>query len=135
MGKLSAADGKVSLVATLKQSFDYCTEALAKVDDSALALEVSMFGHPSHQSRGAMMIVLAADWADHYSTAASYLRLNGILPPRGGPQEVGRPATSSGCLRGSSAARRLYRYTQPFHGPWCLTLPADRGRFVDHPAV
>jgi len=88
LGKLSAADGKVSLVATLKQSFDYCTEALAKVDDSALAVEVSMFGHPSHQSRGAMMIVLAADWADHYSTAASYLRLNGILPPRADPKKL-----------------------------------------------
>ena len=86
LGKLSAADGKVSIVATLKQSFGYCTEALAKVDDSALALEVSMFGHPSHQSRGAMMIVLAADWADHYSTAASYLRLNGILPPTADPK-------------------------------------------------
>ena len=25
------------------------------------------------------------DWADHYSTAASYLRLNGILPPTAAP--------------------------------------------------
>jgi hypothetical protein len=87
LGKLSAADGKVSLVATLKQSFDYCTEALAKVDDSALALEVSIFGRPSHQARGAMMIVIATDWADHYSTAASYLRLNGILPPTADPKK------------------------------------------------
>jgi hypothetical protein len=86
-GMLSAADGKVSLVATVKQSFDYRTEALAKMDDSALALEVSMFGHPSHQSRGAMLIVIAADWADHYSTAASYLRPNGILPPTADPKK------------------------------------------------
>jgi hypothetical protein len=27
------------------------------------------------------MITIATDWADHYSTAASYLRLNSILPP------------------------------------------------------
>jgi hypothetical protein len=27
------------------------------------------------------MVEIAADWADHYSTAASYLRLNGLLPP------------------------------------------------------
>jgi hypothetical protein len=28
-----------------------------------------------------MMILTAADWADHYSQAAIYLRLNGLLPP------------------------------------------------------
>jgi hypothetical protein len=33
------------------------------------------------RSRVAAMVTIATDWADHYSTAASYLRLNGILPP------------------------------------------------------
>jgi hypothetical protein len=31
------------------------------------------------------MIDIVADWADHYSTEASYLRLNGILPPSAQP--------------------------------------------------
>jgi hypothetical protein len=57
------------------------------VNDSQLGDEVTMFGRPSGQSRAAMMIILAADWADHYSTAASYLRLNGILPPTAQPKK------------------------------------------------
>jgi hypothetical protein len=32
-------------------------------------------------SRGQVLVVIATDWADHYSTAAGYLRLNSILPP------------------------------------------------------
>ena len=31
--------------------------------------------------------LIAADWADHYSTAASYLRMNGILPPTAQPKK------------------------------------------------
>jgi hypothetical protein len=27
------------------------------------------------------LMALIADWADHYSTQASYLRLNGLVPP------------------------------------------------------
>jgi hypothetical protein len=34
-----------------------------------------------------VMVTLAVDWADHYSTAASYLRLNGILPPSAQPKK------------------------------------------------
>jgi hypothetical protein len=37
------------------------------------------------RSRASTVITLVADWANHYSTAASYLRLNGILPPRAQP--------------------------------------------------
>jgi hypothetical protein len=46
-----------------------------------------MAGRPSGQSRAMMMLVIATDWADHYSTAASYLRLNGILPPTAQPKK------------------------------------------------
>ena len=85
--KMSPTDSKEALVASVKRSFDYCTEALAKVDDSRLAEEVSMFGRGAGLSRGGAMLVLAADWADHYSTAASYLRLNDILPPSAQPKK------------------------------------------------
>jgi uncharacterized damage-inducible protein DinB len=86
MQKMSATDSKDALVASIKRSFDYCTEALGKADDSRLAEEVTMFGRQAGLSRAAVMLILAADWADHYSTAASYLRLNDILPPSAQPK-------------------------------------------------
>jgi hypothetical protein len=79
--KLPDPDAKDTLVAAIKRSFDYCAEALAKVNDSQLAEEVTMSGRRTGLSRAAAMITIATDWADHYSTAASYLRLNSILPP------------------------------------------------------
>ncbi|PYR92258.1 MAG: hypothetical protein DMF84_14205 [Acidobacteria bacterium] len=79
--KLSGSDVKDALVRAIKQSFDYCTEAVAKANDSHLGDEVTMFGRRTGLSRAAAMITIATDWADHYSTAASYLRLNGIMPP------------------------------------------------------
>jgi hypothetical protein len=85
--KLSGTDAKDALVAAIKRSFDYCSESLAKVQDSTLGEEVSMFGRKVGQSRAAAMITIATDWTDHYSTAASYLRLNGILPPTAQPKK------------------------------------------------
>ena len=85
--KLSDAEPKDSLVAAIRKSFDYCADGLAKVTDAQLGEQASMFGRPIPQSRGAAMVTIAVDWADHYSTAASYLRLNGILPPTASPQK------------------------------------------------
>jgi hypothetical protein len=87
LGKLSGTDVKDALVAAIKRSFDYCTEVLAKVNDSQLGDEVTIFGRRTGQSRAAAMITIATDWADHYSTAASYLRLNGVLPPSAQPKK------------------------------------------------
>ena len=78
---LSPAEPKEALVAAIKRSFDYCTEGLAKVQDAVLGEEASLFGRRTGMSRGAALVTIATDWTDHYSTAASYLRLNGILPP------------------------------------------------------
>ena len=87
LGKLAESDGKDVLVGAIKQSFEYCTEALAKVNDAQLGEEVTMFGRRTGLSRADAIITIAADWADHYSTAASYLRLNGILPPTAQPKK------------------------------------------------
>lgn len=73
-------DGKDKLVEDMKASFDYCGSALAKADDSKLGEEIPWFGK-SQQTRAFVMVALAADLADHYSMAAAYLRLNGMLPP------------------------------------------------------
>jgi len=78
--KLSETDPKDKLVGQLKASFDYCTQSLAKADDSNLGEQLTMRG--DHKaSRAAAMIALTNDFADHYSMAATYLRLNGLLPP------------------------------------------------------
>jgi hypothetical protein len=78
---------KDTLVAAIAQSFTACTDALAKVTDAQLGEEVSMMGRRTGQSRAAAMITITNDWADHYSTAAAYLRLNGLLPPTAQPKK------------------------------------------------
>jgi len=74
------SDGKDKLVAALKGSFDYCADALSKMDDSKLGEVTEVF--PGHQaSRAWASAVLASSWADHYAEASMYIRLNGVLPP------------------------------------------------------
>jgi len=85
--KLAETDPKEALLAALKRSFDYCSEGLSKVADTQLGDEVSILGRRTGQSRAVAMITIANDWADHYSTAASYLRLNDILPPTAQPKK------------------------------------------------
>ncbi len=77
---LKGTDGKERLVAALKASFDFCSTALGKVDDSKLGDTVELFGG-REGPRAFALIALTNDWADHYSAAAMYLRLNGLLPP------------------------------------------------------
>jgi hypothetical protein len=76
-------DGKDKLVAEVKASFDYCSTVLAKVDDSRLGEEVPLF----NRTRANVMMFLTADLADHYSTAAMHLRLNGLVPPTAKPKK------------------------------------------------
>lgn len=80
MPELSESDGKDKLLAAMKASFDFCATALAKVDDSKLGDTVDLFGG-RQGPRAFALIALTNDWADHYSAAAQYLRLNGLLPP------------------------------------------------------
>lgn len=78
--KLSDTDPKDKLVSALKASFDFCTQALANVDDSNLGEEMTLFGSRTTTRAGAM-VALTSDFADHYSTASAYLRANDLLPP------------------------------------------------------
>lgn len=82
--KLADTDPKDKLVAGLKASFDYCSSALEKVDDSKLSDQMMLFGNRPF-SRAAVLIILSDDWYDHYGAQATYLRLNGILPPTAQP--------------------------------------------------
>jgi uncharacterized damage-inducible protein DinB len=78
--KVTPQDSKETLVSQLKQSFDYCTTALGRVDDAKLSDSVPFFGGRK-VTRAMAMLILVDDWADHYSQAAIYLRLNGLVPP------------------------------------------------------
>ena len=83
---LKETDGKEKLVEALRASFDFCTNALAKVDDSKLGEEMELFGGRKG-TRAFALIALSNSWADHYSSAAMYLRLNGLLPPTAQPKK------------------------------------------------
>ena len=73
-------DSKDQLVAAVKASFNFCSEALAKMDDSKLGDDVELFGG-RHFPRAMGALGLASGWVDHYGAAAMYLWLNGILLP------------------------------------------------------
>ncbi len=78
--KLSESDSKEALAKAVKDSFATCEQVLSKADDSTLGQAVAMHGGQT-TTRGAALIRLVAGWADHYSAAAMYLRLNNLLPP------------------------------------------------------
>jgi uncharacterized damage-inducible protein DinB len=84
--KIAETDPKDKLVAALKDSFVFCTAALANVDDSKLGEQFVLFGNRP-MSRGGALVALGGSWTDHYATEAIYLRLNGILPPTAQPPE------------------------------------------------
>ena len=78
--KLSESDSKDTLTKALKDSFTYCEQTLAKADDTALGQTVTLYENQTGTRAGAL-VRLAAGWADHYSAAAMYLRLNNLVPP------------------------------------------------------
>jgi len=83
---------KEQLVAKLKESFTYCENALAQLNDAKLAEPVSVTfnGQTRNSTRAAMALGHALDMADHYSQIANYMRLNNMLPPTALPRP--RPA-------------------------------------------
>lgn len=73
-------DGKDKLVAAMKASFEFCSTALAKADDSKMGDNITWFdGKP--RARAWAFMALSGSWADHYAEAAMYLRSAGFLPP------------------------------------------------------
>jgi uncharacterized damage-inducible protein DinB len=78
--KVDTTASKEALVARLKETFAFCDQALATIDDAKLGEQIPFFGGRP-MARAAIMTLTTADWADHYSQSAIYLRLNGLLPP------------------------------------------------------
>jgi hypothetical protein len=79
-------DSKEKLLAAATASFDFCGEALGKMDDSKLGDTMELFGG-RQGPRAALALALASGWADHYAAAAMYLRLNNIVPPSAQPKK------------------------------------------------
>jgi len=79
---------KDTLVTRLKESFTFCQNAYAQLDDAKLADQVTMTagGQSRNVTRAGMMLGHALDLADHYSQLANYMRLNNILPPTALPR-------------------------------------------------
>jgi hypothetical protein len=78
-------DPKDKLLAAARASFDFCSTALANVDDSKLGDDVDFGRVQGPRAMGVFFLV--GGWADHYGAAAMYLRLNGILPPTAQPKK------------------------------------------------
>jgi uncharacterized damage-inducible protein DinB len=78
--EVKGTDSKDKLIAALKASFDFCSEALSKMDDSKLA-EITVGPGGRQGTRAWWILFVVGHWFDHYATASTYLRLNGITPP------------------------------------------------------
>src|SRR5258708_38118850 len=76
---VNESDSKDKLVAALKASFDFCSDALAKMGDSKLT-ETTDGPGGQQLSRARFALGIASNWADHYAETAMSLRLNGLLP-------------------------------------------------------
>jgi hypothetical protein len=79
--KIHDATKKDDLVAALKQSFDYCDDALKSMDD-AKALAETGGKYPVNA-----MVGLIASLNDHYGNIVGYLRAKGFTPPSSEPKK------------------------------------------------
>ena len=71
---------KDQLVPILKQSFEACQKALEGLQDSSLGGTITYF-RGAKKPRARALVELIGDLEDHNSQMASYLRMNGMLPP------------------------------------------------------
>jgi len=79
---------KDTLVTRLKESFAFCDQAIAQLDDAKLGepVTVTFGGNSRTVARAGMVLIHALDLADHYSQLAIYMRLNNMLPPTALPR-------------------------------------------------
>ena len=76
------------LLSQLRDSFTFCENAFAQLNDAKLAEQASMTfrGQTRQITRANMVLGHVVDMADHYSQIANYMRLNNILPPTALPR-------------------------------------------------
>src|SRR5580693_9126169 len=83
--EVKETDSKDKLLAAATASYDFCADALGKMDDSKLGDGIEMFGRQGPRAMADLILISGS--ADHYADAAMYLRLNGILPPSAQPKK------------------------------------------------
>lgn len=84
--ELKETDPKDKLQAAAKASFDFCSTTLANLNDDKMGDMMDFFGR-FQAPRAMAALILASAEADHYGSAAMYLRLNNILPPTAQPKK------------------------------------------------
>jgi uncharacterized damage-inducible protein DinB len=84
--KLNETASKEALAVALKASFEYCSAALDGLQDARLGDTITYFGG-AKKPRARALVELTDDLEDHYSQMASYLRLNGLVPPSVKPKK------------------------------------------------
>jgi len=73
---LAETDPKPTLMKRIKDSFDFCTAALANLDDSHMKDMLTM--GETKMSRSMAVLTLTGSWATHYDQQQQYLQLGGI---------------------------------------------------------
>jgi hypothetical protein len=73
--QLSETSGKDALLQRMKSSFEFCTTALAKLDDSGMKETLDFFG--TKVPRSMAILSLTGTWTNHYNLQEKYLHLNG----------------------------------------------------------
>lgn len=73
--QLSETSGKDALLQRMKFSFEFCTTALAKLDDSGMKETLDFFG--TKLPRSMAILSLTGTWTNHYELQEKYLHLNG----------------------------------------------------------
>lgn len=71
---------KEELVRVLRESFDFCRPVIAGLKDSQLGESVPTVKDKT-STRALVLILFLSGMDHHYGQAASYLRLNSVLPP------------------------------------------------------
>jgi len=84
--KVAETASKPELVAAVKASFAFCDTVMANLHDNKLGDPITYF-RGARVPRARALVELTDDLEDHYSQMASYLRLNGMLPPSAAPKK------------------------------------------------
>jgi hypothetical protein len=63
----------------MKASFEFCTTALANLDDSSMQQTLDLGG--TKMSRAMTILTLTGTWTSHHELQLKYMQLNGISPP------------------------------------------------------
>ncbi len=86
IAKLSESASKATLVTAVKGSFAFCDKAVDHLQDSHLTDTITFFDE-GKKPRARALFELVVDLENHYAQMASYLRINGLIPPSAKPDK------------------------------------------------